>query len=80
MIVKRDNDQIQDYLKDASNTEGFCDAVYFPESVNDLQEILNEARKNNTQVTVSGNRTGLTGAAVPKGGDFGQIVKIAIIN
>jgi len=68
MIIKKDKDLIIDYLKDASNTEGFCDSVYFPESVNDLQEIFREAAENGTQVTISGNRTGLTGAAVPKGG------------
>jgi D-lactate dehydrogenase (cytochrome) len=68
MIIKKDKDLIRDYLKDASNTEGFCDSVYFPESVKDLQEIFKEAAKNRTQVTISGNRTGLTGAAVPKGG------------
>lgn len=68
MIVKKDKDQIQDYLKDSSNTEGFCDSVYFPESVKDLREIFLEASEKKIQVTISGNRTGLTGAAVPKGG------------
>ena len=68
MIIKKDKDLIQDYLKDASNTEGFCDSVYFPESVKDLQEIFKEAVENKIKVTISGNRTGLTGAAVPKGG------------
>lgn len=68
MIIKKDKDQIQDYLKDASNTEGYCDSVYFPESLKDLQEIFKEAAKKKTQVTISGNRTGLTGASVPKGG------------
>ncbi|MBT8380145.1 MAG: FAD-binding oxidoreductase [Ignavibacteria bacterium] len=68
MIVKKEKDQIQDYLKDASNTEGFCDAVFFPESVKDLQDIFKAADEKKIQITVSGNRTGLTGAAVPKGG------------
>jgi D-lactate dehydrogenase (cytochrome) len=68
MIIKKDKDLIQDYLKDASNTEGYCESVYFPESVKDLQEIFKEATEKKIQVTISGNRTGLTGAAVPKGG------------
>jgi D-lactate dehydrogenase (cytochrome) len=68
MIIKSDKDQINDYLKDASNTKGFCDAVYFPESVEDIQKILKKAAEQKTRLTVCGNRTGLTGAAVPMGG------------
>ena len=28
MIVKTEQDEIQNYLVDASNTKGFCDAVF----------------------------------------------------
>ncbi len=68
MIVKTDQAEIQNYLKDASNTKGFCDAVYFPENANDIINILKQANENKIAVTVCGNRTGLTGASVPKGG------------
>lgn len=68
MIIKTDRDQIQNYLKDASNTTGFCDAVYFPESVDDIIIILKEAEAKKISLTVCGNRTGLSGAAVPRGG------------
>ena len=68
MIIKKAQDEIQDYLKDASNYKGNCSAVYFPESEADVISILKEANKNNTFVTISGNRTGLTGAGIPEGG------------
>ncbi len=68
MIIKKETDEIQNYLIDASNYKGFCDAVYFPESAEDISNILKEANANNTQVTISGNGTGLTGARVPEGG------------
>jgi len=68
MIIKTSPDEIQNYLIDASNFRGVCDAVYFPESTEDISAILKEAYKNNTPVTVSGNGTGLTGARVPEGG------------
>lgn len=68
MIIKKDYDEIQNYLLDASNFKGFCDAVYFPESTEEISLILKEANKNKTPVTVSGNGTGLTGGRVPQGG------------
>lgn len=68
MIIKKEHDEIQNYLLDASNYKGFCDAVYFPESTEDVSLILKEANKNKTPITVSGNGTGLTGGRVPLGG------------
>ena len=68
MIVKSKIDEIENYLVDASNTKGFCDSVYFPETVDDIAQILKEANLKNIPVTVSGNRTGVTGGGVPAGG------------
>ncbi len=68
MIVKTNPDEIQTYLTDASNFKGFCDAVYFPENVNDVSNILRDAKDKKIPVTISGNGTGLTGARVPQGG------------
>jgi D-lactate dehydrogenase (cytochrome) len=68
MKIKTDKDQIQNYLKDASNTEGFCDAVYFPESTEEIKKIIIEAAEKKISVTISGSKTGLSGAAVPRGG------------
>ena len=68
MIIKTQQDEIQHYLIDASNTKGFCEAVYIPENVSEMAEIIKEANSNKHPVTISGNGTGLTGARVPKGG------------
>lgn len=68
MIIKTDQNEIQNFLADSSNFKGNCDAVYFPENEKEIQSIVIEANKNNTPVTVAGNGTGLTGARVPKGG------------
>ena len=43
MITKTEQNEIQDYLKDASNTKGFCEAVVYPESTADVVSILNRA-------------------------------------
>lgn len=68
MIVKSKIDEIENYLVDASNTKGFCDSVYFPETVDDIVQVLKDANLKNVPVTVSGNRTGVTGAGLPTGG------------
>ncbi|GBD91272.1 putative FAD-linked oxidoreductase [bacterium BMS3Abin04] len=68
MIIKNDQSQVQSYLSDAANYRGFCDAVYFPESEKELTNIVIEANKNKTPITISGNGTGLTGGRVPEGG------------
>src|ERR1035437_3186600 len=68
MIVKTRIDEIQNFLSDASNYKGFCEAVYFPENTSEVSQILKEANANKIPVTVAGNGTGLTGARVPQGG------------
>ncbi len=68
MIVKNNREEFENYLVDASNFKGNCDAVYFPENVNDIVSIIREANKNKTKVTIAGNRTGLTGACIPQNG------------
>lgn len=68
MIIKTEQNEIQDYLKDASNTKGFCEAVVYPESSDDVVAILKKANDDKIKVTVCGNRTGLSGGCVPDGG------------
>ncbi|MBS4033260.1 MAG: FAD-binding oxidoreductase [Ignavibacterium sp.] len=68
MLKKTDQEEIQNFLSDASNFKGSCEAVYFPGSKDDLISILKEANSSGQKVTVSGNGTGLTGARVPQGG------------
>lgn len=68
MIIKKEQSEIQNYLKDASNTEGFCEAVAFPESTDDIISIIKKANIDRTIVTVCGNKTGLAGGSVPQGG------------
>ena len=68
MIIKTNIDEIESYLTDAANYKGSCSSVYFPENVDDIQNILLEANKTRTPVTIAGNRTGITGGAIPEGG------------
>lgn len=69
MLTKTNVDEIQSYLIDASNMAGGAAAsVVFPESAQDVSEILREASRMKTPVTVSGAGTGIVGGRVPFGG------------
>lgn len=72
-------DQINPYLKDASQFSGEADQVLLPENEKEVSEILREANARKIPVTVSAGRTGLTGAAVPLGGWVLSIEKLSKI-
>ena len=83
MIVKTQKEEFLDFLTDASNFQGDCSTVCFPESVQELRDIISEANKTKTPVTIAGNGTGLTGGRVPMGGvviSLQQMNKITEIN
>ncbi|MFA5322484.1 MAG: FAD-binding oxidoreductase [Smithella sp.] len=68
MIIKNNPDEFQNYLSDASNYQGTAEAVYLPESEQELIELVKQFHTEKTRITVSGNGTGLTGARVPESG------------
>lgn len=69
MLTKTETDQIQDYLADASYVSGgHASRVVFPESAEQVAEILARATRELTPVTVSGAGTGTVGGRVPFGG------------
>lgn len=69
MIVKTDNETIQNYLTDASNYKSKgCDAVYIPENIDELSQFVKKVDSEKIPVTISGAGTGLVGGRVPEGG------------
>jgi D-lactate dehydrogenase (cytochrome) len=69
MHTKSNPDEIQSFLSDASFIrDGYADRVFFPETVDDVSEILSAANRDRTPVTVSGAGTGTVGGRVPFGG------------
>jgi FAD/FMN-containing dehydrogenase len=55
-------------IADASGFEGWADRIIVPETEEQVREILAEAMRTQTPVTILGSRTGLTGSCVPQGG------------
>lgn len=69
MIVKTEPDLIHGFLTDASNAPGgHADAVFFPESEDDVLAAVEECRRRDWRITTSGAGTGLAGGRVPYGG------------
>ena len=69
MLSKSQPDEIQDFLADSSYVRGgHAERVVFPESAEDVAEILATATREETPVTVSGAGTGTVGGRVPFGG------------
>src|SRR5437879_750687 len=69
MISTTAPEQIERFLKDASNlTGGRAEAVYEPETELEVSEMLARASAEGTPTTVSAGRTGLAGGAVPMEG------------
>ncbi|HYP49947.1 MAG TPA: FAD-binding oxidoreductase, partial [Pyrinomonadaceae bacterium] len=69
MLTKTNQDEIQSFLTDASNMAGgAANSVVFPESKEEISEILRGASASKTPVTVSGAGPGIVGGRVPFGG------------
>src|SRR5438093_7964732 len=69
MLTKSLPDEIQDYLSDASYLPGGnASRVSFPENAEEAAEILRNANRTETPVTISGAGTGTVAGRVPFGG------------
>jgi FAD/FMN-containing dehydrogenase len=55
-------------ISDASGFEGWADRIIVPATEEEVCEVLAEAVRTETPVTILGSRTGLTGSCVPQGG------------
>ena len=69
MLTKTQPDEMQDFLSDASYLRGgHASRVVFPETAEQVAEILADATRNQTPITVSGAGTGTVAGRVPFGG------------
>src|SRR5580765_7154899 len=69
MLRKTNPEEIQDYLSDASHVRGgFASSVVFPESADEVAQVLADATEQRLPVTISGAGTGTVAGRVPFGG------------
>ena len=61
--------ELESYLSDASFIrDGYADRVVFPETIEEVSEVLAAANRDRVPVTISGAGTGTVGGRVPFGG------------
>lgn len=69
MLIKTDKDQVEAYLTDASfMRNGHADRLVFPETAEEVADVLLAATKDRTPITISGAGTGTVGGRVAFGG------------
>jgi D-lactate dehydrogenase (cytochrome) len=69
MLTKSQPDEMQSFLADSSHVGGgFAERVVFPETVEEVAEVLGQASRTQTPVTISGAGTGTVAGRVPFGG------------
>jgi D-lactate dehydrogenase (cytochrome) len=69
MLTKSQPDEMQSFLTDSSHVAGgFAERVVFPETVKEVAEVLGQASRAQTRVTISGAGTGTVAGRVPFGG------------
>src|SRR6267154_4387010 len=69
MLTKSQPDEIQSFLADSSHVSGgYAEHVLFPETAEDVAEVLRKASRERTPVTISGAGTGTVAGRVPFGG------------
>ncbi len=69
MLTKSNVDEIQSYLSDASYMQaGNAERVVFPDTSEEVADVLANATRERTPVTVSGAGTGTVAGRVPFGG------------
>ncbi len=77
ILRKSNQEEITDYLSDASNYTGECESVYFPVSTEEVAVIVKAAVAGKIPVTTSATRTSLTGSSVP---DTGIVINTSRMN
>lgn len=68
MELITNQDIIEGYLTDASNTHGHADALLRPRDTKEISEIVQMAQRYSIPITVTAQRTSTTGGPVPYGG------------
>ena len=69
MLIRSQPDEIQPFLADSSNMPGGAAArVVFPETCEEVAQVLAEATLEHTPVTIAGAGTGIVGGRIPAGG------------
>jgi len=76
MIIKTNQDEFTDYLRDASNYSGFADELAIPTDIKDIKDFISECNSKQKPISISAAGTGLTGVRVHEGGSIISVEKM----
>ena len=79
-LIKNIEDKYEEYLKDESRLAGEAASISFPETEQQVVDIVSSLAKMGVPITVQGARTGIAGGAVPKGGHILNLSKMTAIH
>ena len=61
-------EKYQEYVIDESKFTGYADSISFPETEEEIIEIVKTLRQTDTGITIQSGKTGIVGGSVPQGG------------
>ncbi len=73
-LILKMEEKYQDYLHDESKLAGKAESISFPESEEDIIEVISAMAECDLQITIQGGKTGIVGAAVPL---YGHILNMS---
>ena len=68
MKIHKMEEKYRQFTSDESRFTGYCDSISFPETEDEVAEILAQMAAWQVPVTLQGGLTGVAGGAVPLGG------------
>ena len=67
-LIESMGEKYEEFLIDESKYRGYADSISFPESEEQVCQILRQMKERKIPVTIQGGKTGIVGGAVPHGG------------
>ena len=64
-LIESMEEKYEEYLIDESKYRGYADSISFPESEEQVCQILRQMKEQKIPVTIQGGKTGIVGGAVP---------------
>lgn len=79
-LIKQMDSKYEEYLKDESRLVGEAVSISFPQTEQQVTDVVSQLCERGVPITIQGARTGITGAAVPKGGHILNLSKMTAIH
>lgn len=75
-LIKELDGKYEEYLSDESKMKGFASTISFPETKEEIAEIVKCLGEEKIPITVQGGKTGICGGAVPLGGHVMNLTRM----